>query len=480
MDQFNQKPLRILMIVAALGIAVRLYVHLACQWTILDGFIGYRFAEQFSAGQGLVFNAGERISGNTSVLFTLVLGLAGCLNLPLPETARALGILADVGSFFLIWRIVSRHAQLKSDMLALTIPAMIYLFPLTLIYAVCGMETTPYVFLVLLLLERTLSRSKWSWYLSVGLLMYCRPDSVVFIAAALLFQWWDRRKLPWMEGFVTFGLGLSYLAFNGLYYGTVIPNTLLTKSIAYHDSIAENFRFIASRFFRSQILYGVFLILLTSGAVLWRQNRLVLLFAMAALAYTGFLLKAPHLRTWYVIPYLYVTLVLLATVGAKQFEKLSRPVPQLLLVILLIGYLIAAGLGLRVVFGPLREAKRYELATRAIPGEWLRTNTPPNAKIFVTALEVGYFAKRHMLDSPGLVTPQVWRMLQTNSALTLLDQAECVDADFALIPKGQPRRASFQFLQLFDCNPPSSFADMDYELFVRVRTNSVALSKDSP
>src|SRR5258708_36726208 len=65
----------------ALGAGFRALVYIKTGWTIMDGLISFQFAEQFAAGNGLVFNAGERISGNTSVLYTFILGLGAWLQM---------------------------------------------------------------------------------------------------------------------------------------------------------------------------------------------------------------------------------------------------------------------------------------------------------------------------------------------------------------------------------------------------------------
>src|SRR5437867_11393672 len=89
-----------MLFVAALtfGAALRLGLYLKTQWTIDDGLIGFRFGEQFAAGHGLVYNAGERVSCNTSVLHTFLLGLAGLIGLPIPTFARVLGIGSDIAT----------------------------------------------------------------------------------------------------------------------------------------------------------------------------------------------------------------------------------------------------------------------------------------------------------------------------------------------------------------------------------------------
>src|SRR5687767_9394948 len=73
---------------AAAGIARR--------WMSDDGFINLRVARNILAGDGPVFNVGERVESVTSPLWIGVLALAGALRLPLEPAAVWLGIALGV------------------------------------------------------------------------------------------------------------------------------------------------------------------------------------------------------------------------------------------------------------------------------------------------------------------------------------------------------------------------------------------------
>jgi hypothetical protein len=63
---------------AALGVVFA--AHALSYWAIVDdSFITYRYAENLVAGNGLVFNVGERVEGYTNFLWTLL--LAACYSL---------------------------------------------------------------------------------------------------------------------------------------------------------------------------------------------------------------------------------------------------------------------------------------------------------------------------------------------------------------------------------------------------------------
>jgi hypothetical protein len=58
-----------------------------------DAWITFRYAAQFAAGHGLVFNPGEPVQGYTTPLYALLLGGAGALGADVPTTATFLGFL---------------------------------------------------------------------------------------------------------------------------------------------------------------------------------------------------------------------------------------------------------------------------------------------------------------------------------------------------------------------------------------------------
>jgi hypothetical protein len=134
-----------------------------------------------------------------------------------------------------------------------------------------------------------------------------------------------------------------------------------------------------------------------------------------------------------------------------------------------VAYLGVIAVGSKLVFQELKRLRGYEKATREDPGLWLRNNTPADARVFVTALEVGYYAKRYMLDSPGLATPRVLQALKENPRLTLFEQAELAKADYVLIPEpAGPPPANFELLRTYRYETKlAEFENKPYTLYKR-------------
>jgi hypothetical protein len=80
----------------ALPAVVLLIGGLSRRWVGDDGFINVRVAQQLLAGNGLVYNVGERVEAITSPAWVAVLSLAGALGMRLDDAAWSLSLLAAV------------------------------------------------------------------------------------------------------------------------------------------------------------------------------------------------------------------------------------------------------------------------------------------------------------------------------------------------------------------------------------------------
>ena len=80
--------------------------------TIDDAFITFRYARNLLAGNGFVYNPGERVLGTTTPLYTLLMaGLAaftGGTQAPFPTLALLVNALADAGTCLLLWQLGKR------------------------------------------------------------------------------------------------------------------------------------------------------------------------------------------------------------------------------------------------------------------------------------------------------------------------------------------------------------------------------------
>ncbi|MFD2471366.1 hypothetical protein [Amycolatopsis silviterrae] len=263
---------------AATGAVLVLYTVLAWQrrWMSDDGLLVLRTVRQILAGNGPVFNVGERVEASTSPLWTWLLAGVGTIpGPPLEWIAVIVGLLCAVGGLFFG---LDGARRLYAGPVAPAGALIVCALPPFRDFATSGLETG----LVLLWIGL-------SWWLLVrgkapvatavvlGLGPLVRPDlalfSVVgFVALVLL------RRPRWRAGLGWFGAGIAipvaYQVFRMGYYGLLTPNTALAKEAANADW-PRGFAYLADLF--SPYVLWIPLLLLVIVVVLERRSRILLL-----------------------------------------------------------------------------------------------------------------------------------------------------------------------------------------------------------
>lgn len=209
-------------------------------WVLDDAYITFCYAENFAAGKGLVWNAGEYVEGITSLLWTLMLGAANYLGCDTTHASRVLGILFAMGTVMLLG-----HAHLFLRGLPRNVSAMAAalagLWPPFGAWAQSGMEVPVAAFwcvLAFLLYFRWRMGAK-SVLLPVATAVVCglafltRPEAGLLFGAIALELAWRERLAVFRRGFV---FGFVFAAFvvgvtvwRWYYYHDYVPNTFHAK-----------------------------------------------------------------------------------------------------------------------------------------------------------------------------------------------------------------------------------------------------------
>src|SRR5713101_3668142 len=119
-----------------------------------DAYISFRYAENLAAGQGVVFNAGERVEGYTNFLWVVVLAVCRLMGAPVPLASQILGVLLTIGSILLAADLArrmipsGRGAGIPAALLLAASPAMA-------MWAGGGMEVPLFSFLAIV--------TAWCW-----------------------------------------------------------------------------------------------------------------------------------------------------------------------------------------------------------------------------------------------------------------------------------------------------------------------------
>ena len=210
-----------------------------------DAMISMRYAKNFAAGQGLVWNpGGERVEGFTNPLWTLY--MAGLHRVPLATTKVSVLVQASAAVFLLLNLFVIRKlARFVSGSggFVTTTAVLLTAFYLPLNnWGLQGMEVcalAPLLSLATLKAAECVRAGKFSAapYILLGLSIFIRTDMavpfigmIVYLAAAVRKH--RARNIAWGIGFLA-GCLLVQTAFRMWYYGEALPNSYYVKLTGY-------------------------------------------------------------------------------------------------------------------------------------------------------------------------------------------------------------------------------------------------------
>ena len=211
------------------------------RWITDDGLIAARTVRQILAGNGPVFNAGERVEANTSTLWTwLLAGVTWVSHASVYSVMIGAGlVLAPVG--LLLALLGARNLHRRTSPGRLYIPAgaaVILALPPFWDFVTSGLEDSlifSWLGLCWWLLTGLRRDSRWraTWCVFVaGLGWLVRPDMALGTILFLAVVWYVVRP-GWRRivGLVAIAgaLPLAYQIFRMGYYGLLVPNTALAK-----------------------------------------------------------------------------------------------------------------------------------------------------------------------------------------------------------------------------------------------------------
>lgn len=415
-----------------------------------DAWIHQTFARTLAQYGQWAFSPGQPSAGSTSPLWTIFLVSGHTLPVDPRFWTYLLGagllLFTAVMGFRLGQRLFPDQKLLPSAF------AILLLLEWHLNWAAfSGMEILLFTGLSLLMLERYLAGVRpLGIGLLGGLLTLTRPEGALLsLITAIFYLQAGRLKREWKPT-VQFSSGFAlliipYLAFHFLVAGNPLPNTFYAKHLEYQSSFSPWWQ-------RPLEMTGVTLVgaqaLLLPGFIwgLWQIGRragaqrgwLIILswWASLLLAYTVYLpLTYQHGR--YLMPSI-PFFVLLGLWGSwRLFSKANWVIRQTML---------WATTALLVVFWA-RGALAYATDVRIIETElvaaarWLQANTSSQAVVAAHDIgAIGYFAERRLVDTAGLITPQVIPFIRDEDRLLTYLEEKKVDY-FVTFPSWYPKIA---------------------------------------
>jgi arabinofuranosyltransferase len=445
----KKNPLLIFLILSLVLLAIRVVYGYNPNLLLDDAYISFRYAANFAAGQGLVFNPGEWVEGYTSFLWTLLLGVGRRLGFAIPAFAMLLSGLAALGVLWIMYLFAQRWlAQRPGSIVLAGLPLLLFAgLGAAWRYVLSGMETLLFTFLAVSAVYALLySRRAWMAGLLFAVAALARPEGVLFFilgwafalffpAVALRGAYHERRALLFLEllgGFAV--LYLPYFAWRWSYYGEWLPNPYYAKIAGWGWNRLVRGWWIL----RSQVSGWGYLPLLLlaiaslpaifrpgapdsapagafNGAVGASDRPIWLLFiALVASALAVFVLIGGDFYVWFgprlllpVVPFLlwlagegvYNLLLLLQAPAAARLPA------QIILGALLLGWLVwfawpGRWSRLEGLAGQMRAWKEL--------GLWMQANLPPHTVIATDAAGlIPYFSGLPAIDMYGLTDTHI-------------------------------------------------------------------------
>jgi hypothetical protein len=210
-----------------------------------DAWIFYRYASNWAAGLGPVFNAGERVEGYSSLLWTALLALGARLSWRPESLAPLLGVFFGCLTLILVAALARRFVP-QSSWLPIAAPLAVSLSTGLAYFAVAGMDTPLFA---CVLLATAYAAVRWldggralPLALSLAALVVVRAEGVAYVATILamlgLFASRGGNPAPARthRRLVAWGLLVALVQFGGrwLYYGEWISTPALSKAFLEH------------------------------------------------------------------------------------------------------------------------------------------------------------------------------------------------------------------------------------------------------
>lgn len=390
-----------------------------------DTFIHLQYARHLAAGQGMVFNVGERVYGSTSPLWVAVLAGAmalGCDGLVAARVIGAVATLVSIALFLQLMRLTVRTPALRASATVVWAGNAWMLR-----WSVSGMETALTVALILagfvaLADGRTPcgtrpARTGLLWTLAA----LARPEAVLLLILFGLFLLVDARRRGGVQPLIRGALGPvcvygAWLLFARGYYGAFWPHTLAAKTAgadlaAYADSVWRQARIIGAT-------DGLLAAALALGLILGERRphsplaqRLVSWGWVLALPIL-YAARGVQVLSRYLVPILPV-LGWLAWRAAERWWVGEAPRPRRLRLAALLAATVA---GMALVQNLLVYRTQVVPHVRTFSpalerslvawGRWFDRHAAPEAVIATPDIgAIGFYGRRRVVDLGGLVTP---------------------------------------------------------------------------
>jgi len=378
-----------------------------------DAMISMRYAKNLAAGQGLVWNPGEKVEGYTNFLWTIYMA---CLHLlPLSAGKIMLGVLlTNLGlsalTAWLIWHLTLKLGG-KTATAVLAVAAYT-LSKISLGTSLTGLETTCLTFLVTLALSLIIQQAQSGQnratpYLVISLIPLVRADGLFLAGLLFIFSFLTSPKKKLALIYIGAGLlpTLSLTIFRLAYYGELLPNTAYLKMYALDSRLIAGWRYV----WKFIQIYSLPLILAVAGC--WaarRRHQLWLLLFCLAFGFYVIFLGGDWFRNFRFFLPIWPLLLVLVFLGIQNLTR--RPCYRWFWSYLCFFSIPLLLPGYQILNHEIDVFCRFDAANIEI-GLLIKKNTAPEAKVAdVAAGSIFYISDRYGIDLLGKIDKYIARL----------------------------------------------------------------------
>ena len=420
----HRRALAVFLIAAcAVGLLIQAVSY---DYVVDDAYISFRYARNLIEGHGLVFNPGERVEGYTNFLWVLIIALGMKLGADPVNLAKGLcftfAVLSMIAVYCYYGRLFSRKGWER-----LFPAALIAVSPPMAVWALGGLETTMFAFLITAaVLSHIAARERGSFPLAssilIGLAALTRPEGVVF--ALLLFG--DVLIRPDRKRHILFWLVpvaliyIPYFLWRYTYYGWFFPNTYYAKTGGGTGQILRGLAYARDFLLRP----GGVISLLAVVPVLLRRNRKTLLPFLTCAIWALYVIGVggDGLAMYrFAVPVLPICLMLSAEGAWSLVDRLGMRARKggnqaIRIIVYSICILMVLWPSLGSKERDFVKTDRMLVEGHWIPiGKWLRGYARPDESIAVgMAGAIPYYSGLYTIDMLGITDPHISHVRMEN------------------------------------------------------------------
>jgi uncharacterized membrane protein len=426
--------------------------------TIDDAFITFRYAHNIVHGVGFVYNAGERVLGTTTPLYTLWMAVLALVtrseNYPL--LALVTNALADSASVYLLYHLGRRLSN--SPLVGIAAALLWAISPMSVTFAVGGMETSVFILLMLATFTAHLDRHDYLTAVLAALALLTRPDAALLVMLVFVSDVKSRtssvkshRPILRLETWhLIFALVVvPWAVFATLYFGNPLSQSVFAKSIAYRlppeAGVGRLLQHFSVPFFESdmfdlagliRLIIYLALYAIAALAAYRREPRSLPFFAYPPLYAAIFALANPLIFRWYLAPPS-PGFMLGILLGIHQISNVKSQITNSIVEIrhLLLGLVVALYVAtslnawtLHPDHGPGQPAPQMAYIQLELLYHQVAADLKPyiSADTAIAAGDIGalgYDTGAHILDTLGLISPQTLRYYPLDPSLYVINYA---------------------------------------------------------